>query len=50
MNNSIGCNVDTCKYNDIGNRACTLSKIEVVKNTNNPSHSEGTDCGSFSAK
>ncbi|AJA48239.1 hypothetical protein DUF1540 [Clostridium pasteurianum DSM 525 = ATCC 6013] len=46
-NNSIGCTVNECKYNDRSDNYCTLQKIEVVKHESIANTVECTDCGSF---
>lgn len=51
MNMSIKCQVAECKYNESNEHYCTLSKIEVVKNSGNSNEGmECTDCASFEAK
>lgn len=46
-NDSIGCTVTECKYNDRTDNYCTLQKIEVVKHESVAKTTECTDCGSF---
>ncbi|MFA6807876.1 MAG: DUF1540 domain-containing protein [Eubacteriales bacterium] len=46
-NESIGCNVTECKYHCKDDNYCTLSKIQVIKNSNTANTQECTDCASF---
>lgn len=46
-NDSIGCNVAECKYNDREDNYCTLQKIQVTKHESVAKTVECTDCGSF---
>lgn len=46
-NDSIGCSVTECKFNDKTDKYCTLPKIEVVKHEGTATTAECTDCGSF---
>lgn len=46
-NDSIGCTVNECKFNDNAQKYCTLSKIQVVKHEATATTPECTDCGSF---
>lgn len=49
-NPSIHCTVSECKYNDNGEKYCTLKQIKVVKHESNAKTPECTDCGSFEIK
>lgn len=46
-NDSIGCTVTECKFNDNSAQYCTLQQIKVVKHENIANTVECTDCGSF---
>ena len=46
-NDSIGCNVDECKFHCTEDNYCTLNKIEVTKHESVAKNPECTDCGSF---
>lgn len=46
-NDSIGCTVTECKFNDRKDQYCTLQKIQVVKHELKAETTECTDCGSF---
>ena len=48
MNNTnILCNVKECKHHSKDENFCTLSKIQVIKHSNEAHCPECTDCGSF---
>lgn len=46
-NNSIGCNVEECKFHAGNEDFCTLDRIMVVKHEHKAQTVECTDCGSF---
>lgn len=49
-NTDIGCSVNECKYHHGAENYCTLQHIDVVKNNNDPSTIQFTDCGSYENK
>lgn len=49
-NSSINCNVDDCKYNCNEDKACTLQKINVVKEGSCAQDKQETNCNSFECK
>ena len=46
-NESIGCNVEECKYHCTNDNYCTLSHINVTKHESVAKTIECTDCASF---
>lgn len=46
-NESIACTIDNCQYHAHNSDYCTLNKIKVGSNEENPKEKESTDCDSF---
>ena len=49
-NSSIKCSVTQCKFNNTGEKYCTLNEIMVGTHEPNPSMPQCTDCESFQVK
>lgn len=49
-NTSIKCTVQQCRHNDMSEKYCTLSSIQVGTHEVNPTEPKCTDCNSFELK
>lgn len=49
-NQTIGCSVDSCKYNDCDCNKCTLNEIEVSCDCDEAQEKKDTICDSYSCK
>ena len=49
-NQTIGCNVESCKYNDCDYKQCTLNEIKVSSDCKYAEDKDDTICDSYESK